>query len=77
MRRNGFVLADEDVSVPGPSVETGADVPGYSGGAERFSERLFGMGPDAEKRIRTRRRGRQRSRASCGNRSRRTWPAGS
>ena len=28
----GFVLADEDVSAPGPSVETGASVPGYSGG---------------------------------------------
>jgi hypothetical protein len=28
----GFVLADEDVSAPGPRVETGADVPGYSGG---------------------------------------------
>ena len=24
-----------------PSVETGAGVPGYSGGAERLSERLF------------------------------------
>ena len=28
MRRSGFVLADEDVSAPGPSVETGASVPG-------------------------------------------------
>ena len=28
MRRSGFVLADEDVSAPGPSVETGAGVPG-------------------------------------------------
>ena len=27
----GFVLADEDVSAPGPRVETGATVPGYSG----------------------------------------------
>ena len=33
MRITGFVLADEDVSAPGPSVETGASVPGYSGGA--------------------------------------------
>ena len=32
MRRSGFVLADEDVSAPGPVVETGAGVPGYSGG---------------------------------------------
>ena len=32
MRSSGFVLADEDVSAPGPSVETGANVPGYSGG---------------------------------------------
>ena len=24
----GFVLADEDVSAPGPSVETGASAPG-------------------------------------------------
>ena len=54
-------------------METGAGVPGYSGGAERF----FGMGADAEKRFRTRRRGRQRSRASCGNRGQRTRPAGS
>ena len=38
----------------GPSVETGASVPGYSGGAERLSERLFGMGPDAKKRFRSR-----------------------
>jgi hypothetical protein len=58
-----------------PSVETGASVPGYSGGAERLSERLFGMGPDAKKRFRTRRRGRQRSRAKCVNRGRRTRPA--
>ena len=28
MRITGFVLADEDVSAPGPSVETGASVPG-------------------------------------------------
>jgi hypothetical protein len=35
-------------------VETGAGVPGYSGGAERLSERLFGMRLDAEKRIRSR-----------------------
>ncbi len=32
MRITGFVLADEDVSAPGPSEETGAGVPGYSGG---------------------------------------------
>ena len=32
MRITGFVLADEDVSAPGPIVETGAGVPGYSGG---------------------------------------------
>ena len=28
MRITGFVLADEDVSAPGPSVETGAGKPG-------------------------------------------------
>ena len=28
MRITGFVLADEDVSDPGPVVETGANVPG-------------------------------------------------
>ena len=33
MRGSGFVLADEDVSAPGPSVEAGADVPGYSAGS--------------------------------------------
>ena len=27
----------------GPSVETGASVPGYSGGAEHLSERFLGM----------------------------------
>ena len=32
MRVRGFVLADEDVSAPGPMVKTGATVPGYSGG---------------------------------------------
>jgi hypothetical protein len=32
MRITGFVLADEDVSAPGLVVETGASVPGYSGG---------------------------------------------
>ena len=32
MRGRGFVLADEDVSAPGPIVKTGASVPGYSGG---------------------------------------------
>ena len=32
MRITGFLLADEDVSAPGPIVETGAGVPGYSGG---------------------------------------------
>jgi len=32
MRVRGFVLADEDVSAPGPSVETGATVPDYSRG---------------------------------------------
>jgi len=32
MRITGFVLADEDVSAPGPVVETGAGVSGYSGG---------------------------------------------
>ena len=35
-------------------METGAGVPGYSGGAERLTERLFGMRPDAKKRIRSR-----------------------
>ena len=32
MRITGFLLADEDVSAPGPIVETGANVAGYSGG---------------------------------------------
>ncbi len=32
MRITGFVLADEDVSAPGPSVEAGTNVPSYSGG---------------------------------------------
>ncbi len=32
MRFTGFVLADEDVSAPGPIVETGAAVPCDSGG---------------------------------------------
>ena len=32
MRITGFVLADEDVSAPGPIVETGADVRSDSGG---------------------------------------------
>ena len=31
MRIIGFAFADEDVSAPGPSVETGADVPSDSG----------------------------------------------
>jgi hypothetical protein len=35
-------------------VETGANVPGYSGGAECLSERFFGSGPDAKKRFRSR-----------------------
>ena len=65
MRRSGFgAIVLRDVAW-GPIMETGANVPGYSGGAERF----FGMGADAEKRFRTRRRGRQRSRAKCGNRA--------
>jgi hypothetical protein len=38
----------------GPSVETGASGPGYSGGAERLSERLFGRRSDARKRFRSR-----------------------
>ena len=76
MRRSGFgAIVLRDVAW-GPIVETGASVPGYSGGAKRLSERLFGMGPDAEERIRTRRRGRQRSGAKCGNRGQRTRPAG-
>ena len=32
MRGRGFVLADEDVSAPGPMVKTEATVPGYSRG---------------------------------------------
>ena len=32
IRINAFASADEDVSAPGPSVKTGAGVPGYSGG---------------------------------------------
>ena len=32
MRITGFAHADEEVSAPGPVVETGAGVPGYSGG---------------------------------------------
>ena len=35
-------------------VETGASVPGYSGGVERFSERFLSSGPAAWKRIRIR-----------------------
>ena len=35
-------------------METGASFPSYSGGAERLSERLFGRGPDAKKRFRSR-----------------------
>ena len=35
-------------------METGASVPGYSRGAERLPERLFGRRPDAQKRIRSR-----------------------
>ena len=34
-------------------METGAGVPGYSRGAERLSERLFGRRPDAKKRFRS------------------------
>ena len=30
MRITGFVLADEDVSAPGPSVKAGTNVPSYS-----------------------------------------------
>ena len=33
-------------------METGASVPGYSGGAERLSERFLSCGPDSKKRIR-------------------------
>ena len=44
MRVRGFVLADEDVSAPGPMVKTGATVPGYSGGVERLSEHFFSWG---------------------------------
>ena len=36
MRITGFVLADEDVSAPGPVMETGASGPGYSGGVAAF-----------------------------------------
>ena len=35
-------------------METGASGPGYRGGAERLSERLFGRGPDTKKRMRSR-----------------------
>jgi hypothetical protein len=34
-------------------VETGASGPGYSRGAERLTERLFGRRPDAKKRFRS------------------------
>ncbi len=37
MRITGFVLADEDVSAPGPVIETGASGPGYSGGLAAFA----------------------------------------
>jgi hypothetical protein len=37
MRISRFVLADEDVSAPGPRVKTGANVPGYSGGVAAFA----------------------------------------
>jgi hypothetical protein len=77
MWRSGFgAIVLRDVARR-PVVETGASVPGYSGGvaacavfsysdllspwvadpgrgAERLSERLFGMGADAEKRFRSR-----------------------
>ena len=60
----------------GPVVETGASVPGYSRGAERLSERLterfFGMGPDAEKRIRSHGLEGCGLGAKCGNRGQRT-----
>jgi hypothetical protein len=39
----GFVLADEDVSAPGPSVETGASDPSYSGG---FAACVVVLDPD-------------------------------
>ena len=35
-------------------VETGAGVPGYSGRAERLSERFLRCGPESKKRIRIR-----------------------
>ena len=54
MRKSGFgAIVLRDVARR-PVVETGASGPGYSGGAERLSERLFGRGPDAKKRIRSR-----------------------
>ena len=49
MRKSGFgaiVLRD---AARRPVVETGASVPGYSGGAERLSERLFWQGTGSEK----------------------------
>jgi hypothetical protein len=60
-----------------PVVETGASVPGYSGCAERLSERLFGMGPDAKKRFRSHYLEGCGTKAKCVNRGRRTRPAGS
>ena len=54
MRKSGFgAIVLRDVARR-PVVETGASVPGYSGSAERLAERLFGRGPDAKKRFRSR-----------------------
>jgi hypothetical protein len=41
MHGRGFVLADEDVSAPRPMVETGATVPGYSGGVAACASVFF------------------------------------
>jgi hypothetical protein len=43
MRITGFVLADEDVSAPGPSVKAGTNVPSYSGG---FAACVVVLDPD-------------------------------
>ena len=41
MRGRGFVLADEDVSAPGPMVKTEATVPGYSRGVAACASVFF------------------------------------
>ena len=72
MRKSGFgALVLRDVARR-PSVETGASGPGYSGGAQRLYERLFGRRPDAKKRFRSHCFEGCGLKAKCGNRGQRT-----